>query len=425
MSFVKWKVERFAFNGISWSGTGTVIADIYDPIISVAIGDKKDSFGMKLNNPYGRWNNYFQPNDKLQISRVTNINTFDADDILMVGAIRDIPTNTTGTQDEIRLEGFNFSEAIVTGIVFYDTGDVLKSPLEIVKAALESLQLQNTNFTVTWSDDNPLLTKKDGSTSFPTYKKKYFYKPLSKVLEEMLSDPYTADGAYHWWVDKDNKLQIRADTAGTSYSFDPSTDNSVVGYKDGRDVSAVKNFIIIKGGTAPNGLPIQTRVQDYTSIAKHGFKFYMYVDETKYAENINQDDMVKSWGSAQSTKRFPTSYPFTTSWYALYTATVETVSVVQGNQVTVDNDAEYSAVLKEQAVTVLKSRGQDYINNTKWGKLKVDVTVNSGAKSWRLGDRIICTIARTGVLNKVLRLSEIQYTTETDTFSLEEDIGTV
>ena len=178
MSYVRWKVERFAFNGTSWSGTGTVIADIYDPIISVAIGDKKDSFTMKLNNAYGQWDNYFQPNDKLQISRVTNTNTFAADDILMVGIIRDIPVETDGVHDEVRLEGYNFGEAVSTGIVFIDT--VALNPMEVIQEAIDSLARQNSNFNVTWSTDNP-VAKKNGD-AFPTYDKRYFYKPF-KVLQ--------------------------------------------------------------------------------------------------------------------------------------------------------------------------------------------------------------------------------------------------
>jgi len=418
MSYVRWKVERFAFNGTSWSGTGTVIADIYDPIISVAIGDKKDSFTMKLNNPYGQWDNYFQPNDKLQISRVTNTNTFDADDILMVGVIRDIPTETDGMHDEVRLEGYNFGEAISTGIVFIDT--VAMNPMEIIQEAINSLALQNSNFNVTWSSLNP-TTKKDGS-AFPDYDKRYFYKPLSKVIEEMLSSPYTQDGSYYWWVDKDNKLQIRATTdTGTPYDYNSETDLTTVAYRDGRDTKDVKNFIILKGGLDPSNKPIQVVYRDYASINKHGVKYYFAVSKTIDAQNLNQLDV----GEVAASDKYPSSYPFTTVWYASYTKTVSGISVVSGSQIEVNSDTEYREVLREEIKTQLILQAEEIINGTRFGKLKVDITTTAGAKSWQLSERVSATIPKIQTTPKLLRVVEIQKTTETDTFSLEEDVGTI
>ena len=421
MSYVSWKVVRYPFNGTGWDASGTEIAQIYDPILSTALGDKKDSFSMKLNNPYDRWDNYFQPNDKLEIYRVTNSSTFSSSDIKMVGVLRNIPANTSGTQDELRLEGYNFGESVSTGIVFID--EVNKNPMQIISDAVDNLRLNNSNFTITYGGSNP-TTKKTGG-AFPTHNVKYFYKALSKVLEEQLSDTYTDDGAYYWWVDKDNILQIRANTYGTEYTYNSETDTTTVAYKDGRDTSQVRNFIIIKGGTDPAGLPIQTTYRDFTSITKHGMKFYFLVSNKKYAETLNQQDMLKSFGTAQATKRYPNSYNFTTSWYASYTKTVEGVSVVAGSQVTVTSDAQYKAVLREEVITKLKKDAEEVVNNTKYGKLQVDITVTAGSKSWQLGDRIKCTIPKIGAVDKLLRVNEIQLTTETDTFSLEEDIGTI
>ncbi len=421
MSYVQWKITRYAFTGTGWSGSGTVISDAYDPMISVALGDKKDTFSFKLNNAYDRWDNYFQPNDKVEISRVTNTTVFAADDIKMVGIVRKIPAEASGVQNELRIEGYNYSESVATGIVFINP--LNKNPMEIVSAAVDNLRLNNSNFTVTYSNTNP-TTKKNG-TAFPTYSQKYFYKPLSKVLEEQLSDAYTQDGAYFWWVDKDAKLQIRADTAGSVHTYNSETDLVTVSYKEDRDTSQVRNYVIIKGGTDPAGLPIQTRVSDTSSITKHGMKFYFMVSNKKYAESLNQEDMVKSWGTSQATSRYPTSYPFTTSWYASYTDTIESVSVVAGSQVTVNSDAQYSAVLRQEVITKLKADAQQVIDGTKFGKLKVDIATNAGSKAWILGDRISCTIPKIGAVNKLLRVKEIQYTTEIDTFSLEEDIGTI
>lgn len=420
MSYVKWKVQRNAFSGTTWSETTTDVVDFYDPILEVNAGDKKDSFSLKLNNPNGIYDNVYQPNDKLTISRVTNSDSFSTDDIKMIGVIRDVPTDSSGSKDEVRLEGYNFSEAITTALVFYDAA-TNKSPLEIVKEAISTVALQNSNFAVTWdTTNNPLLYKKDGTTLFPTLKKRYFYVPLSKVIEEMLSDKYTEDGTYMWWVDNENKFQVRSNAGGDAYSYNIETDTDTINYKDGKDIKDVKNFIILKGGTDPSGKQLQVVLRDYSSISKHGMRYYYAVSQNTYAENLNKLDVGK-----ESTTRYPTTYPFTTNWKASYTGTVEGVSVVEGNTIEVTSDLEYKEVLREEALTQLKAEAQQIIDGTKFGKLKVDITVRAGSKDWLLGDRITCTIPKISDLPKVLRVREIQYTSDTDTYSLEEDIGTL
>jgi hypothetical protein len=104
---------------------------------------------------------------------------------------------------------------------------------------------------------------------------------------------------------------------------------------------------------------------------------------------------------------------------------VEGVSVVAGSYVTVTTETEYKEVLREEAITLLKAEAQEIINRTKYGKLKVDISVRAGSKSWLLGDRINCTIPKIGTAPKILRVKEIQYTSDIDTYSLEEDIGTL
>lgn len=421
MSYVTWKIQRNAFTGTTWSGTTTDVVDFYDPVLEVNAGDKKDSFAFKLNNPNGVYDNVFQPNDKLTISRVTNTASFGSSDIKMIGVIRDIPTDSSGMKDELRLEGYNFSEAVTTALVFYDAA-TNKSPLEIVKECIASVALQNTNFGIEWDTvNNPLLNKKDG-TPFTTLKKRYFYVPLSKVIEEMLSDKFTEDGSYLWWVDNNNKFQVRSNAGGSEHDYNLSTDTDTVNYKDGKDIKDVKNFIILKGGTDPSGKQIQAVLRDYSSISRHGMKFYYAISQNTYAENLNKLDV-----GADATDRYPTSLPgsFVTQWNASYTATVEGVSVTKGSAVTVTTKLQYKEVLREEALTKLREEAQQIIDGTKYGKLKVDITVRSGSKTWLLGDRINCTIPKLSSLPKMLRVREIQYTTDTDTYSLEEDVGTL
>jgi hypothetical protein len=259
------------------------------------------------------------------------------------------------------------------------------------------------------------------STPFTKYKTKYFYKPLSKVIEDMLSDSYTHDGAYFWWVDRDNKLQIRPNTVGDPRTYTQATDMDTVAYKDARDTSAVKNFIILRGGLDPSGKPIQVVRRDFTSISKNGMKYHFAISKTINAQSLNQRDTA----SVDSKDRYPVTYPFTTTWYASYTAVVEGISVNLGSKVTVDNDTEYREVLREEIKTQLIAQADEIISGTAYGKLQVDLSTNAGSKGWNLGDRVTCNIPRLGIVNKELRIKEIQKTTDMDVYSLEEDIGTI
>jgi hypothetical protein len=421
MSYVQWKIVHYPSNtnGIGWQSTGTEITDVYNVDIQVARGDKKDTFKFTVDNSYGRFNNFFKPNDKVEIFRVLNTTVIGSNDIIMSGVVRDIPTESSGKKDEISISGYNFSEAASTGIVFIDPRD--KDPMEIIQMALTSLEVENTNFKITWDSVNNPVVKSDNITPFPKITQKYFYKPLSKVLDDMTSGAYTADGEYTWWIDKNNKLQVRSVSGGSFFEYNSSTDIETVSIKEKRDTSKVKNFIILKGGTSPDGKPIQVVMRDYTSISKNGMKFQFGVSSARYAESLNQQDV----GGQTSTNRFPTSYPFTTTWAASFTEVVEGVSVTANSTITVNNNTQYNAVVKKEAETRLRNDARAVIDNTKYGKLQVDIGSTAGKRSWTLGDRVSVTIPRLGISNKILRVSEIQFGTVQDNFSLEEDVGTI
>jgi len=143
--------------------------------------------------------------------------------------------------------------------------------------------------------------------------------------------------------------------------------------------------------------------------------------------------MLSSWGDLyDANKRFPTSYPFTTTWKSNITATVNGINMVKGNNVTVPNtgdidsdNTDYNAVLRTHVKSLLEDECNEIIRNTKFGKLKLDITFKAGVKDWILGERIEVTAPELFNDKKTLRITEIQYTTSTDMFSLEEDFGTI
>jgi hypothetical protein len=406
MAYVNWKLERNAFSNNAWSPTTELLDEYYDVLLDVKAGDGRDSFNFKVTNFNSEYDNYFQPNDKITISRVVNSTTVSTNDVKMVGTIINVPDDNTGTQSLIRVEGYNFSEAIMSSLVFIDLVD--KTPPQAIQEALNNVALNNPNFSVTWHPDN--LTVNSTGGSFPTFTKRYFYVPLKKIVEEVSSAQFTADGTYNWWVDSQNRFVWKSNALGSTYDFDVATDEHTK-IKTGKDTKDVKNFIILKGGRDPAGKPIQTVYQDYTSSNKHGLKFMVAVSNTTVAENLNEQDIPDK----NAPSRFPTAYPFTTSWRRIAT----------GLTVTVTNDTEYVQAIRAEVRARLTLEAKEIAELRKYGKLKVDVEFQAGVKTWLLGDKINATIPSLQSTVKQLRVKEIQYSTTMDTFSLEEDVGSL
>jgi len=429
MGYVTWKLEYEQKTGDEY-GTPEGLTRFADPLITVNLGEKKDNFKFTSVNFSTDNDNKFNPNDRITVSRALNTTIVDEDDLLMTGIVQDSPEELAFNKDTSIIKGYNYSESVSTAMVFVDASG---------KRLDEALQLALTKagggtLTVEWDSANP-SKKRDGVTDFPLVTEKWFNWTLKKILEQYSSETYTEDGQYYWYITKENKLRW--------YSrFDPSFDRGITfdstsdGYqifKSGKDISGVKNHIINKGGTTPSGNPVRFIKQDYSSINKHGRKYFFNISKSANAETINSDDMLSSWGDLyDANKRFPTSYPFTTTWKSNITATVNGINMVKGNNVTVPNtgdidsdNTDYNAVLRTHVKSLLEDECNEIIRNTKFGKLKLDITFKAGVKDWILGERIEVTAPELFNDKKTLRITEIQYTTSTDMFSLEEDFGTI
>jgi hypothetical protein len=426
MSYVKWELKHIPFDG-GWNPADeTTLMTFMDPLVSTSLGDNKDSFNFKVRNVFGNADNQFNANDRITISRVRNTDTVNSTDVLMVGTVKDVPNQVDAKQDFLRVEGYNYSEIIMQTIVFLDSnGDDI--PTVLSRAITEANKVGN--YELAWdSSFNPTL-KTDG-TSFPSITKRYFNVPLFKIFEELSTKDITDDTRYYFYVTKENKVRWFAKTDNTrtnQYTFDYTTD-AINAFKSGKDVKDVRNFIIAKGGISPSGSAIQIKEVDYASAVKHGYKYYFLVNENIQAGNLIEDDMLKSWGEADYKKyRYPdfTGGSFTTSWkyQGESTVVVEGVTMTPNSTVTVADNDEYNAVIIEQSKAILKKKSREILDITSKGRYKVDLTFEAGEKSWGLGDKITCTIPKDFSGTKTLRVFEVQYSTNEDVFSLEEDIG--
>ncbi len=406
MAYVTWKVERYASTGANtWSSTPETLTDVYDIDVQMSLGEGKDSFAMKLVNFNGVYNNYFKPQDKLVISRVTNSTSVGVNDAIMTGAIKNLPNESSGRSSIIRLEGYNFSESIMSAITFVDI-NTLTPPAAIQQAILNAKSIGALG--LTWDTTNPTL-KKDTVSAFPTFSKSYKNVTLLKVLEECSSNQFTQDGAYYWWVTYDNKLKWKPNTTGAVYSFNAASDDHL-SIKDGVDTNEVRNYFILKGGRDPAGKSIQVKYIDYASANKHGNKYYINTAQTATAETLYSQDF-----PVGSTSVIPSAFPFTTKWLSQETNAT----------VTVNSASEYVEAIRDEIKYRLDKEARALAEVLGKGKLKVDVVFPAGLKTWQLADQINCTLPRIFSGTKVMRVKEIQYGTDRDVFSLEEDVGSI
>lgn len=422
MSYVTWRIDRIPFVNGNWDENDKVtLTNFQDVMLMSALGDKKDNFKFVVTNTNNEFDNYFQPEDKIYIYRAVDTDIInESTDLLMIGVISNPKKKDSYNVNSFTVEGFNYSEIVSRAIVFVD-GTNRSIPTVLEEAVINAGN--TTNFQVVWKSTNPTLTT--SGTPFPNVNERFFHKPLMNLLEKYSRRQATGDGTYYWYINANNELVWEPQSSATTYTFN-STTNAYKDLKFDKDIKGIINFVIIKGGLDPEGKPIQIPVRDQASVNKHGSKYKFIVSETNQAQSINNADVIKSNnGDTNVTSRYPASYPFTTTWTSSITKTVEGVNMTKGSQVTVNSDKEYVGVVREHIINLLEEEGRAYIDMTKYGKLKVDLTFTPNQVVWGLGDNIDCTIPSISSTAKVMRVVEIQRTTNEDIYSLEEDIGTL
>lgn len=436
MAFTNWKIYRIPYDD-GWDIADQVeITQFYDPLLQVALGEGRDSFAFKLVNFNDTYDNAVGANDQITIYRTTDTLVATDTDILMVGSVTNTPIEETGTANTVRVEGVNRSETLMDAIIFKDFQG---TPInEALQEALENANSKNKNFQVTWDPTN--ATARSNGTAFPTVTERFFNVPIKKVLEQYSTASATGDGNYYWYVTNDNKLRWfqQDDPSSNTYTFDNTTDEHR-SLKIGKDTSDVRNYVILKGGYDPAGKQIQTRYVDESSVAKHGQKFKLLISKNTTGQQLVDSDRKRDYGdlAANQTTTYPdiTSSAYTTTWAwpgaSGVTIKGTTIEVTKDALITINEGSEsanksaYTKVLREVVKLRLESEGENFVKLFKGGKLKVDLEFRAGTKSWVLGDKITCSISNLSGEPKVLRVTEIQYSTTSDIYSLEEDVGSL
>lgn len=420
MVYVTWKLDWTPYVNNTWTATPEVIDNPRDILVRVALGETKDSFGFRSTNFNGKNNFKFNPNDRINIYRIVNNDLTDSTNILMTGTVKEDSGEFTGTQDTSKIDGYNYSELVAGAITFVDARE--KTIPEAIQLALTKVGNQG-DFKVTWHPDNKSV--RTNGSAFPNPSEPWFNWSLKRILEKYSAAVATEDGAYFWYVTNDNKLRWFSQNDGTAinnYVFNTATD-PVKTIKYGKDTKDVKNHIIIRGGRGPDGKGIQESVVDYQSVARHGRKFMFITSPVNYAEDIIAAD------TRGSDSRYPEDYTgFVTTWEYLGSEVivVEGITMTPGQKVTgISTPKQYNACVRQQVKKILRRDANETLTYYKFGKLKIDLSFQAATKTWVLGDLITSTIPTANISSKVLRITEIQYSTTVDTYSLVEDKGSI
>jgi len=428
--YSQWKIDYYAFDETSGTHSSTVTSTLYgyyDPIVRTRLGSGKDTFEFKMLNNNSALDTFFTTGDKLVIYYTTNTTTFTSDDIVMTAVVNDIPFNKE-KKNVLKVAGNNYSEQLMNAIAFADGSETPVN--EFIQNALNSVNVYNQTFGVTWADGtgtasaNPTLTT--ANTAFPNAER-WYNKSMLQLMERYSSRKFTGDTDYIWYVNPQNELVWVPQTTSTAVSFDSNTD-TYIRMKSKKDTKGIVNFVIIKGDTSPSGKVIQTRVDDAPSRVKNGFKPYILTSVANYAKELVETDRAAYPTSFDEGDTNPNTYNFTTAWKSSINR-ASSPTMTAGSTVTVSSNKEYNIAVTEQAKFELVKEAERYLEERGNGKVQLEVQFQPGGtpngELWRIGDVVNVTVPELDKANNPMRVESAEYSTTTETYVLIEDEGSI
>ena len=397
MSIVNWKLVHYPrIDTKNWD-SGVTLTKYRGVQLVMSIGKGKDSFSFKINNDAYTINE----EDKIDIFRRSDNDAFTNDDLLMSGVVRVAAPLKSGATKTTTITGYNYSDSVMSGLVFVDATNLKVN--EMLQQAVNSLQLNNDAFTVTWNSANRSTTT--GGSDFPICNERIFNRPFAQVLDSYSASDKTGDVNYYWFVNKDNELTWSPINDAVAETFDEE-DDPHRSLKNEKDVNDVKNYVIIKGGNDAKGRVLQNRAADYPSITKHGFKYHFLANENATTDSVQEIDKL----AAGVDDMKDASYPFAPYWF---------------DGATVSGFNDYNTELRAYLRALLKSIGKSFIEFRKNGKLKIVIQMKPQYNNFRQGNMVQCSFLDASLGIKNLRVEEVNYTTTNDAIAFVEDIGTL
>lgn len=440
MSYIKYHVVHYQNTSeTTWDTEGQLV-DAYDVKVNTAIGDKRNNFQFKIININDQFSTLFDPNEKVEIYRTLNSDTYTSEDLLMVGVIQEAKKTLDGDKEIIMVKGYDYSEAVLGAIVFFDGSgqNVMQMMQQMVNSinSKNGVNAANQKYHLTLDAPsnkyNPTTGLYDGD-SFPIVETAYeFYKTGLKVIEKYLNANYTEDGRYYWYVSTDNKLVIRKRTD----DVDESGGQQIVineaqdcyGVEIGVDNKDVKNFIIWKGGFDPSNKVIMGYSDNPTSRVKHGSRFHFLLTDDVVTQPLfegEKNSNPEGTFEVSSKMLASSSYPYTTTWTSSGRDATNAPTIANvGDNVVCTNASEWVYAFRREVKWKSQRIADDIAQNASLGYLKISCELPHSS-TYQVGQLLLFNSARYGYVNKKLRVNEISYDINSMTLSLQEDIGTI
>lgn len=391
----------------TWSSTPTNLTDAFDCKVSLSIGDLNDTFSFKIPNTDNNAITRFNIQDNINMHLLLDGASAASSNMVINGTIKNISEEFGEKGKVLRIEGKSFGEISTTGIGFVDLTNV--NVMQFLDAYRNSIFLRNRNFGISWNADNPSV-KSDGlafSALNGGGKIAEFDKSLNVVLDKYLTNEFTGDGNYYWYINTLKELCIRKQEINPSGVLTEGTD--MVSCRYGVDPNSIYNYVVVKCGYDPNGRPITTRAEDPVSQSIYQLQYYMLVN-TKISQDLLESERMTNPSYWSSTSAYPTSYPYTSVW-----------KTVNGATVTSSTNGQYMSNFRVQAKRIGELEGLSFIDGHS-GLFKKFTLVLRPTVGYSVGSVLSITSASYNLTNLPMRIEDIDYSDEGTILTLTEKV---
>lgn len=481
--FATWKLEHTPYDSdLGTYGTKYTMDDYFRPILNMKIGDGRDSFKLEVVNPNGIYDTTFNPNDRMVISRKVNSTDLVSSDILMNGALRDVPEEVSSSKSNVKMDGYNYSETVMGAIIPVLTATNL-NPVDAIKEGLRWAGLHNLNFKVTWYGLSGSVSATSASGSVTTV------TSSSHELTDGNNVEITGTTDYNglWSISNVTKDTFDIDTSYTSsqtgsWSFGDNSSTKEDGsafpnigkvfyYKTLKQIleeCSANEFT--KDGeyywfvNESNGLVFNKRIDNVANTFNDSTDNFKRLKVKKDIKDVKNYIIMKGGSDAKGS---PISFlspdyvsiskhGFKFLLYTSSTVVASHLTDVDAKSSTIDGSSvddikqffedggsytvpwlisgsantyttfdDYNNGLRAHIKQELDKEGDGILLTKSHGTLAVEIDRSPLSGLWDLGSVIACTIGNLGGTVKNMRVEEVQYTSVMDTYILKEDKGTI
>jgi len=269
---------------------------------------------------------------------------------------------------------------------------------------------------------------------FPKLQYYETYKTLYSHLDVLSGPSYTFDrdaGAYITYVTNDNVLhwEPKKTTVDTTAQESETSSTTV-----NREIRDVINAVVINVGNDVKGKGILALSYDTSSMVKYGAK-WKYITKTNIAEQVKNDQKIKSAVTYNDDDNFPASYPVQVfvpgESTILDSDTGSPIWEYNLGQV-INSNLEFNDYIRKVSREMGKAYGRDYTTHNSNPRFFIKMKLDEGSDLFRVGDFVeikIPSLNWEGLNTLNMRVQEIKHTIDSNGWStsltLEEDTADV